>query len=165
MSFYLKFFGAVLIAFSGTFCGFLLSEKLKLRCSFLQSFSEFLCTLETNIRYNADEIITLINKCATNRMLDMFSVEDQSDYKTFWQSCVRSIPNSYGLKQEDYNLLFDFGRLLGSTDTEGQLNHIQLYKSLFQSQCKNAEEQYKSKARLYKILGFFAGAVIAVMFL
>ena len=61
--------------------------------------------------------------------------------------------------------LTDFFSKLGSTDTDGQLEHINIYKISFKTACDNSLEEYKTKSRLYKALGFFVGASIALMIL
>lgn len=165
MNLYLKITGAVLLVFSTTFCGFMLSVRLKSRCKFLLAFQDFLCTLETNIRYNTDDIIRLIEKSAINPMLSMFCNIHTADFTGYWQKAITSIPQSYGLKNDDISILKDFGKALGTTDVEGQLNHIALYKNILNSQLIKSKEEYKEKSKLYKVLGFFTGSIIAIMFI
>ena len=165
MNLYLKITGAVLLVLSTTFCGFMLSVRLKSRCKFLLAFQDFLCTLETNIRYNTDDIIRLIEKSAINPMLSVFSGTKHSDFSNYWQKAITSIPQSYGLKNDDITVLENFGKALGTTDVEGQLNHIELYKNILNSQLIKSKEEYKEKSKLYKVLGFFTGSIIAIMFI
>lgn len=165
MSFYLKLFGAVLLVCSTTFCGFMLSGKLKSRSKFLLAFQDFICTLETNIRYNSDDIIRIIEKSAINPMLSAFSNTKSLDFSSYWKTAISSIPKNYGLNNEDVAILNDFGKSLGTTDIEGQLNHIALYKDIFNQQLSKSKEEYREKSKLYKVLGFFTGSIIAIMFI
>ena len=71
----------------------------------------------------------------------------------------------YILKNDDIVVLEDFGKALGTTDVEGQLNHIELYKNILNSQLIKSKEEYKEKSKLYKVLGFFTGSIIAIMFI
>lgn len=165
MNLLLKFTGALLLVLSTTACGFFLSSRLKLRRDFLISFIDFLSTLETGIRYSNDDIITLVKKSMPDSMSDIFKGSSGNDFRGFWDNSILQIPKIYGLNKEDYSLLNEFGRHLGTTDTQGQINHISLYKSLFESQLTKSENDYKNKSKLYKLLGFFSGSMLALMFI
>lgn len=163
MSFTIKIIGAVLVVTAGTVCGFYFSLKLSKRKEFLIAFKDFLSALETNIRYKADDIITLITTSSSSPMLEFFSDNVFSSFMDYWNSFVENLPKSYGLTKEDINLIKEFGKNLGTTDIEGQLNHIELYKNHFETQYKKSEDEYKTKSKLYKVLGFFIGAVTALI--
>ncbi len=162
MSLYLKIIGAVCITLCATGTGFYLSEKLRQRKIFLDSFCRFLTILDTSIRYDGGEIITLIKKSAPAELKALFDFNN-SDFRSVWLTFIENIPKSKGLKDEDYRLIYDFGDKLGATDVEGQLNHIRLYSELFKNSLDNSLSEYKSKSKLYKLLGFFTGAVLSIM--
>ena len=81
------------------------------------------------------------------------------------EKTFESLKSSFYLTDNDESLLTDFFSKLGSTDTDGQLEHINIYKISFKTACDNSLEEYKTKSRLYKALGFFVGASIALMIL
>ena len=164
MNFLIKLIGALFLLLSATVCGFYLSNRLKLRRDFLLSFTTFLTNLETNIRYTSDDIITLVKRSSPNYLTDIFYTDSQI-FTDYWCESVSKIPKSYGLKPDDYSLLNEFGKLLGTTDIEGQLNHIELYNTLFNNSLNNSNKEYKNKGKLYRLLGFFCGAVLAIMFI
>jgi len=161
MNFSLKLSGCLLIIVTSTMIGFKLSGKLKTRCDFLRAFLDFLCNLEANIRFNGDDIFSLIENSINNCLLDVFKNENSS--KEFWQENLNKIPSFYGLKNEDYTLLKSFGAVLGTTDIAGQISHIQLYKNLIETQLLKAEKDYSSKSKLYKVISFYAGSAIVLM--
>ena len=164
MNFLIKLIGALLLLLSATVCGFYLSNRLRLRRDFLLAFLEFLTNLETNIRYTSSDIITLVKRSSPNYLSDIFYTESHT-FIEYWSESIGKIPKSYGLKTDDYSLLGEFGKLLGTTDIEGQLNHIELYKNLFNNALYNSEKEYKNKGKLYRLLGFFCGAVLSIMFI
>lgn len=146
-----------------TILGFLLSQKLKNRSLFIVSFLDFLCNLQANIKYSGEDIFSLIEKSATNKYLEMFNCSKEENFNEYWKYSIANIPQAYGLAKEDYSLLKDFGIVLGVTDVDGQVSHIELYKNLFENQLKKAEVEYKTKSKLYKMIGFFSGCAIALM--
>lgn len=159
----LKLFGALLLSLSGLGVGCMFSGHLAVRRSFFREFSVFLNSLSTSIRYRSEDIFTLVNSCGE---LFCFSPEtSRLPFKKAWQLQISPFPKRWRLNSADMALLKEFGDGLGSTDTEGQLNHIALYQGLFGKQQKSAEDDIAQKSKLYKALGLFAGAAAALMFL
>ena len=56
-----------------------------------------------------------------------------------------------------------FGEKLGITDVEGQLKHIELYKGLAKAHLDDSKKDITEKSRLYKTMGFFVGAAVALI--
>lgn len=163
MSFYLKIIGSVLIVLSTTIVGFSLAKGLELRKKFLISFLEFLYNLQVNIRYLSDDIFSLIRKSATNNHMNYFADECDGNFEDYWNLSINKIPLAYRLSEDEYSLLKDFGCGLGTTDVEGQIQHIELYKKLFETQIQKAEFSQKNKSRLYIVMGFFIGAITVLL--
>ncbi|MCR5653793.1 MAG: stage III sporulation protein AB [Ruminococcus sp.] len=159
---YFKLFGAALVLLSCTLSGFYFSYRLGLRLRFLGEMTDFLTRLKTNIRYFSDDVFRLIKISAPSSLLSFFE-KGTKPFCVYWESAAKSISKSYSLNMEDYSNLIEFGRLLGTTDTEGQISHIEIYKGIFTSAKNNFEKDCKIKSRLYKTLGFFSGAVLAIM--
>ncbi len=161
MNFY-KLFGAGFLLLCCTLYGFYRAYALRLRSSFLVDFIDFLTRLETNIRYFGDDIFSLIRISAPSSLSFVFE-DKREPFSDYWKSCIKRIPKSYKLSRDDIQKLYEFGETLGTTDAQGQINHILVYKSVFEQSLKNARKDCESKSRLYKTLGFFAGAVLALM--
>lgn len=158
-----KICGIVLIIIFSFLVGYYFSLRLKNRLEFLSGFREFMTALETNIRYNSGDIFTVIKKSLPKKTAEYFKSDNFNSLSEYWESCVTNISNSTALKREDLSLLREFGRMLGTTDIEGQLNHIELYKELINSNINNSIEELKKKGKLFKLLGLFAGIAAALM--
>ena len=159
----LKLFGALLLSLSGFALGCMFVQRLKLRRSFFREFSVFLNDLSTSMRYRSESIIELVNSCG-----ELFCISSEEAFKPFseiWQNQIKAFPKRWRLKSEDMAMLKEFGDGLGITDAEGQLSHIELYKTMFAKQQKEAEDDISQKAKLYKTLGLFAGVSTALMLL
>lgn len=131
----------------------------------MRSFIVFLNSLATNIRYNSDDIFTIVSACAGSAELKCFLISGNNiiPFESVWNKCISEIPKSYSLCKTDVDLLCEFGSQLGKTDIEGQLKHIELYKELFEKQLYNAEDDIIKKSKLYKTMGFFVGTAAALM--
>lgn len=161
-----KLFGSALLVLASFAAGCSASRSLYKRRNFLKSFLVFLDQLSTNIRYNSDDIFTLVSRCADCEELSCFCIDTADKSQPFdklWSKCVITIPKAYALKKDDKGILSDFGLQLGKTDVEGQLKHIELYKQLLQKQLSDSEEAISKKSKLYKTLGLFAGTATALM--
>lgn len=161
---YYKIIGAGLILLCCTLCGFYYSYKLSLKLGFFNSLIDFLSRLETNIRYFGDDVFKLISISAPSLLSEYFK-EKKTPFTAYWNSAVQKLTKVYGLSSEVSANLTEFGKMLGATDVEGQIKHIGIYKSLFTTERDNFQNDFKTKARLYKTLGFFAGAVLALLIL
>ena len=164
---YFRLSGACLIFISCTLAGFYFSCRIKLKLAFLNGLTDFLTRLETNIRYFSDDIFKLVLISAPSSLAQFFDGfdENKSGFSLWWDSAVEKFTKTYSLSGEEYNNLIEFGRLLGTTDTEGQLSHINIYKGIFGLIRDDFHKDCKTKSRLYKTLGFFAGATLALMLL
>ena len=160
-----KYIGLILIVITGFGAGFYYSLRLKNRYEFLSSFKDFLSKLETNMRYNSSNIFTIVKSSAPEIIRNVFISDNKSDFQQFWKSSISSIPKCFALKKEDYNLFYEFGRMLGTTDIDGQLNHIKLYKELLNNNIDNSLKELKQKSKLSKLLGLFAGLSLALIIL
>ena len=161
---YYKLFGAGMILLCCTLCGFYYSYKLSLMLNFLNGVIDFLSRLETNIRYFGDDVFKLIRLSAPTSLSEYF-YEKKTPFNTYWDNAVQKLAKAYSVSPEIKHNLTEFGRMLGATDVEGQIKHIGVYKSVFTTERDNFQKEYKTKARLYKTLGFFAGAVLALLIL
>lgn len=80
-----------------------------------------------------------------------------------WKEMLKSF--SSVLKQGDIELLTDFASHLGTTDTQGQLQNIELYTHMLNEKITNAQNDIDNKSKLYKSLGLSLGIVISILFI
>lgn len=160
-----KYIGLIFIVLGCFAAGYYLSARLKARYNFLTAFKDFLSALEINLRYKNTEIFSLIKSSAPELLNSFLKNSNEDNFQLYWSRCVSDIPKSFALKKDDISLIFEFGKLLGTTDVEGQLNHINLYKELIDTNINNSFSELNSKSKLYKLLGLFAGLTIALLLL
>ena len=66
------------------------------------------------------------------------------------------------LKREDKQTIKTLSKLLGTTDTEGQISQIEVTETLLEKQIKEAEEE-KQKRKNYTKLGATIGLAIVII--
>lgn len=161
-----KIIGVILLILAGFSAGCCFSGKLYSRKNFLKSFIVFLSNLSTQLRYNSSDVFTITSLSAQMSQLDFLdfsNVEFNQPFNEHWKYRIQSLPKSLSLTKADIELLLEFGSELGRTDVDGQLMHIELYKTIFEKQLSESENAIGQKAKLYKIMGFFAGTATALM--
>lgn len=155
---------------AGAAAGFTASEKLKARTLFFKQLVGLVTELETQIRFSAVSVEELFSrkednylsgmlcKCREN-LLSGYTLEES------FKEAISFVPPVCSLKAEDKEELLNFGKMLGTTDTEGQLKHLELYKNIFSERQAAAKEEYQTKSKLYKTLCISGTATFALLIL
>lgn len=146
----LKAAGLLLIVLSCTACGLRFAQTLRTRRKKLAGFYVFIGEIADRIRVG-------------EQLRQIF----RSD-----TACGLIEPDGYsarvvrdGLQRQDIKLLEDFFSALGLGDTASQVARCETYRELVAGHQTDAAAQEKAKARLYSLLGFFAGLFAATMLL
>ena len=67
------------------------------------------------------------------------------------------------LLEDDKEALRSLGKLLGSTDIDGQLSQIRLVNGFLNEQIKEAIEQKDKNETMYKKLGIIVGLAVVIV--
>lgn len=155
---WLRYSGLFLVFLMFTAVGCYKSYTLVRRRKQLNEILTFLNRLSTNIRYNTDDIFSLVSDSAEGFLLSLNTVESSSeDYK--------EVVNTLPITKRDAELLCNFFNQIGTTDVDGQLSHIKLYEEFFREECKKAKDDIDKKSKLYRMSGLFSGLAFVVLFI
>ena len=153
---WLKLTGALLVLLCATAFGFYLSYRSRQRLVFLKTVISLLTNLESNIRYYRGDTLTLLRMSAPDGL-----ARGAENREIFVDDFIKQFtPTS-----DQAEKFREFIKGLGSMDAEGEIERSRLYKAMFEELYNNSLEEYKTKSRLYRSLGFFAGAALAVVLL
>ncbi len=158
----LKIIGAFLLAAAGFGFGCAPARRLAARREFLRRALTFISCLSTELRYRNDDIFSLVNSCGE---LFQVSQSGSSPFYSSWRACIGRLRFRWSLTPRDTELLDELGSRLGTTDSEGQLTHLEHYRALFERQLAEARSDAEQKTKLYKTLGLFVGVSAAIMLL
>lgn len=170
----LKITGIMLLLLMSALTGCLAADGLKKRVKALKQLRMLIETLRLMIRYEALEVMEISRRLADDNKFSMLTFipylnENVLEYvghgeMTFYEAWDKSVSeHSDSLTPEDTALLRRIGSCLGSCDCEGQIASLTMYSEQADKLISEAEEQYRSKGRLYRSLGAVAGALIAVI--
>lgn len=170
----MKMLGALLVMAASTMAGWVYSTLLKKRVNLLSALIQCFQWLETEIGYGSaplGEAFTRIGTRIQEEVKLIFSAFTAELNGTAgltadeaWQKSIRQNREELPLKAEDWALLTDFGRTLGTTDREHQVSAIRQTLERLKYQAAEAEEEYKKNERLYRYLGIAAGALVVLIF-
>lgn len=77
----------------------------------------------------------------------------------------KAIINTMYLEKAETDILEDFFRDLGMSDSESEYERIGLYMALTEKKCDEAEKKCSEMCRLYSSLGVLCGIFICIFFL
>ncbi len=145
-----------------------MSMRAKRRIRLFNSLALFAGGISSSIRYCAADISTLfklenreVHIDFIDRVSDM--LESGESVRESWCKVVEEISCSSGILREDKDIIIQFGSKLGATDVTGQIEHCDYFKQKFLLIAEQLQQEYSSKARLYRSLGFFSGLSAAVV--
>ena len=164
----IKYIILIMLLFSSSYIGILISNRYKSRVKELKEMKTFLSIFETKIKLTYEPIpkifeelgkkeksnISYIFKKASQNMIDMQAGEA-------WEKALE-IKNT-NLKKEDIEVLKGLSNLLGKVDLDGQVSEIELIDNFIDTQIEKAEEESKKSEKIYKTLGVTAGLAMVII--
>jgi len=80
-----------------------------------------------------------------------------------WTKAVKENISATSLNSEDEVIIISFGKMLGSSDLEGQIKNIRLTVNQLRIQEQKAEELRSKNEKMYKNLGVLFGLAIIIL--
>lgn len=171
----LKLLGSVLVMGASAYLGFALSKECAARPAQLRTLQSLLQMLENEISYLSSVLSEAFLKIGKNAgdetgsfFFDTVSLLAAGHGLTAAQAWEQSVDRNIGrtaLKREDGEILKAFGKLLGSSDVEGQLKNIRLTLDHLKLQEKKAEDNRRRNEKMYRSLGVLGGLAIVIILL
>lgn len=170
-----KLIGATLIIAASTFGGLLWAEGMAKRCRMLRQWLRILEMMATEIYYGSDLLPQIFDRVAATvddrlitpafeRMAQAIAFGADSSVAEAWVRLIAGLQPEQ-LSREDGRVLLELGQYLGSTDREDQVKKIRVCQSRLESHLAEAELDVKKRTRLYRYLGFAAGAIVVLWLL
>lgn len=91
--------------------------------------------------------------------------EQHKDAGEAWKIAIEKRGVMLPLDESDWQVLSDFGEMLGKSDRENQESVLDLEKENLELLEKKAEEAMNTKGKLYRNLGFLSGAAAVILLL
>lgn len=152
----IKLFLCILILFCGAVIGLHFSQRLTRRKDILTEFDVLFHRAMIGIEYNAGDLCEVFSDNFAE-----FEFEHTIPFQVQWTRFIDSF--SYALSKDDTRMLLSFTNELGAADCESQKQHISLYSELLREHIAKAQEDIRTKAKMYRIIPLSVGMVISLM--
>ena len=168
--FIIKVLGSFIIIITCSLLGFLYGGRYSERLNNLMGLQNCIQLLETEVMYSANplpEALENVYKKGNKRTSFVFkNIKDNLDYsknlsmvESFY-SIKGDLKDKLKLEDEDIEVFFSLGSVLGSSSREDQQKHFKGILTQLKSQQKEAERKKDSNEKMYKSLGILGGFLI-----
>ena len=157
-----------LVFFISFLIGIIISKRYILRVKELKDFENAFNIIESKIKFTYEplpEIFLQTSKLLSENISKIF-IKASNDMKELSaeEAWIKSIEksNTY-LNKEDIENIKSFGKMLGKTDKEGQVSHLELTKTFIEIQIEKARKEEEKNSKLYKTLGVLCGLALVII--
>ncbi len=171
----LKIVGSLMILSASSFLGYMLSRECARRPEELRELQGQLQMLENEISFMSNVLADALYNVSSNsrskvgnffgRTAEILKQGKGINASDAWEAAVRENIGKTALNKEDQEILISFGKMLGSSDMDGQIRNIRLTMEQLKQQEKKAEESKIKNQTMYRNLGMLGGlAIIVILF-
>ena len=164
----IKYLILFLILIISTLIGRTMAKKYVYRVEELEEIKVALNILKTKIRFTYEpipEIFTEIAQNTTRNVKNIFlnakKKMKESTAETAWQESVDEA--NANLNNEDKRAIKTLAKLLGQTDSEGQISQIEITEKFIEEQIQDAISSRQKNEKLYTRLGTILGMTIVII--
>ena len=168
----LKLLGLIGIFITFGLIGIYKTNTLKQRISLLKDYYKMVLVLKTQINYFKDPLPDIFNNIAKNNDSKAFDLLDEirhnidekgDNLAILWIIKVEEIYKRTPITKEDIDVISYLGNFIGQTDYLNQIQHFEYIERQLNLQINEAIDNYNQKGPMYNKLGFFIGAIIAIL--
>ena len=84
-------------------------------------------------------------------------------YFDVWENALKASRQNMNLSEEQLEIVRAFGSCIGKSNEELQLKHLEYYTKALQKETEKQKMQMQKNIKLYRTLGFSAGAAILIL--
>lgn len=164
----LKYIIICLVFLISFLIGNIISKRYTLRVNELKDFKNALNIIENKIKFTYEplpEIFMQTSKLLSENISKIFVsasnyMKELSSQEAWDKSLNES--NTY-LNKDDIENIKGFGKMLGKTDKEGQVSHLELTKTFIDIQIEKAQTEEIKNSKMYKSLGAIVGLAFVII--
>ena len=164
----LKYIVIFLVFLISILIGNIISKRYTLRVKELKDFKNAFNIIESKIKFTYEplpEIFLQTSKLLSENISKIFIRSSQNmkelSAEEAWNKSIEK-SNTY-LNKEDIENIKSFGKMLGKTDKEGQVSHLELTKTFIEIQIEKARREEEKNSKLYKTLGVVSGLGLVII--
>lgn len=171
----IKIVGMLLTLLASAALGYYFSSLPAFRRQDLLEFKKALLILKSEIEYAALPLPEAMANIAAktsppvSRLFAYFAEalkQNESGETAYrlWKNAIRVNKQHIFLKEDDWEVITNFGKTLGYLDKQMQVDSIHFTTAYIDSQITQVQENLDKNQRMYKSLGFIGGVLLLVVF-
>lgn len=164
----IKYFILFLILVSSSLIGRFLSKRYLYRLEELEEMNSALNVFKSKIKFTYEPIPEIFKEISENTNKNIgnifLSAKEKMKYNNAniaWESALKE--SNTNLKEEDKQILKNLSKMLGQTDSEGQISQIEITQNFLETQIKDAQQEKQKNEKLYSRLGTTIGLAIVII--
>lgn len=170
----LKMIGLIGLVLASGLVGMMKAADLRERIHLLEDFYKMILEMKGQINYFREPLIHIFRKTERKQDSKAFHFlencrkdleEKNGEIEEIWEKNISAVYKNTPLIGEDKEIFNYTGTFLGQTDYENQLQQFQYIEERLLNQIEDARQVYRQKGPMYQRVGFFAGAMAAIVFL
>ena len=170
----LKMTGGAMVFAGGSGFGLWLAGKRKRRIEILRELAQVLILLYGEVEYAAVDMVEIFQKLSGktcyfrgffgNMYEGLLRAEDVS-LQELWENGIMADKTAGMLDREDVMLWREIGMHLGTLDRQTQLQTLHVLQDRLGRSIQDAETEYQSQAKVYRLVGITGGIFTAILLL
>ena len=151
-----------------TFIGYFIGENYKRRSQNLKEIQKVLLLLNTPLPNALFDVGNKVSEPISNVFIKMANMLDEGTSNSVYESFEKAYlenKEKLSLNSDDYKILEDFFKTLGSSGISGQEKIFSLALENIDINYKEAKKKEKENIKLYRTLGISIGAMLAIFFI
>lgn len=168
----LKMIGALIIIGATTWAGFEASSRLSGRSRQLRSFKDALRLLDAEIMFAHSPLKEAAKKISKSlpfpasqfyySFANKLSIKE-TDVKSAWKESLDEVWNFTDLKENEYEVLLQFGEHLGKSDKYTQQKHILAAVAHLEREEKDALDKQQQYEKIMRSVGVLSGLLFIIL--
>lgn len=165
---FIKYCMLFLVFIASALIGKYISQKYKFRVDELEEIKNALNIFKSKIKFTYEPIPEIFKEISLNASKNISNIFDiaiknmeKDNANIAWKKSVDECVTN--LNKEDKQVLKTLSKLLGQTDSEGQISQIEITQNFIDVQIKNAQEEKQKNEKLYSRLGTTIGLAIVII--
>lgn len=164
----IRIMGILLIFLTSTVIGIFLSNNIKNKRERLIKERKMLEEISIMIRFNSYTLKEIIHELENTELFCDFkflnilkiTLEKPISFQEAWEQAIKKDDI---ISESEKKLLTELGYNLGTTDIDGQLSTLNIYKIRLDEMIEEESEKYRVKGKMYRSLGIMFGAMIGIL--
>ena len=164
----LKLLGMVFLFLGSAGTGLLLSRGLARRTELILLIQKLLLTLSNDLSYQKTPTVRLLRDLSRDESYEKLSFLGEfrdlpvqtAPISRLWNDALEKQP---GLQNEELELLRDTGKILGSADSESQVNALCLQQKKLALILEEAMAKQQTQGKLFRSMGVLCGFLLVIL--